>query len=196
MMKYKIDPIPNTLGKVNKRIFSLPFRCLVVGTSGCGKTTLLYNLIKEWGIPFHSLYIFSKSIEQDAYNELKKAFDKLADKENAEIAYFYSNCEGLISVECEPNSLVVYDDCVNEQQQHIIKDYFSRGHHKNISCIYLTQSYTKIDRQLIRNNINFLCVFRALNTQKIFMTNMLVLISHSMSLKCSVIRVGARIMAF
>lgn len=81
MMKYKIDPIPNILGKVNKRIFPLPFRCLIVGTSGCGNTTLLYNLItKEWGIPFHSLYIFSKSIEQDAYKEFKKAYDKLGDR--------------------------------------------------------------------------------------------------------------------
>ena len=161
-MKYKTELIPNILGKLNKRIFPSPFRCLIVGTSGCGKTTLLYNLItKEWGIYFHSLYIFSKSIEQDAYKELKKVYDKLMDKEDAEVAYFYSNCEDLISVdECEPSSLVVFDDCVNIRQQHFIKDYFVRGRHKNISCIYLTQSYTKIDRQLIRNNINFLCVFR------------------------------------
>jgi GTPase SAR1 family protein len=161
-MKYNTDPIPNILGNVNKNIFPLPFRCLIVGTSGCGKTALLYNLItKEWGIPFHSLYNFSKSIEQDAYKELKKAYEKLSDKEDAEIAYFYDNTEDLISVdECEPNSLIVFYDCVNIRQQHFIKDYFVRGRHKNISCIYLTQSYTKIDRQLIRKNINFLCVFR------------------------------------
>jgi len=103
----------------------------------CGKTTLLYNLItEEWGIPFHSLYIFSKSIEQDAYKEFKKAYYKLGDKDDEEIAHFYSNCEDLISVnECEPNSLVVLEDCVNERQQLIIKDYFSRGHHKNIYCV-------------------------------------------------------------
>ena len=56
--------------------------------------------------------------------------------------------------------MVVFDDCVNKQQQCIIKDYFSRERHKNISCVYLTQSYTKVDRQLIRENINFLCVFK------------------------------------
>jgi ABC-type lipoprotein export system ATPase subunit len=51
---------------------------LIVGTSGCGKTTLLYNLIvKEWGIPFHYLYVFSKSIDQSIYQELKKDYDKL-----------------------------------------------------------------------------------------------------------------------
>jgi len=125
-MKYKIDPIPNIINKAKKRIFPLPLRCLIVGISGCGKTTLLYNLIiKEWGIPFHYLYIFSKSLEQDIYQNLKKAYEKLSVKEDREIAYFLNNCEELIlNDECEPNSLVVFDDCINVQQQQIIKDYF------------------------------------------------------------------------
>ena len=133
-----------------------------MGTSGCGKTTLLFNLIlKEWVIPFLHLYMFTKSLEQNAYQNLKKTYEKLSFQENTEIAHFYSNCEDLISVdECEPNSPVVFIDCVNEQQQLIIKDYFSRGRHKNISCVYLTQSYIKVDRQLIRENVNFLCVFK------------------------------------
>ena len=132
-----------------------------MGASGCGKTTLLYNLlIKNWGIPFQYLYISSKSLEQHIYQELKAEYEKLSAVEDAEIAYFFNSCEELISVdECEPNSLVVFADCVNLQQQHVIKDYFVRGSHKNISCIYLTQSYTKVDRQLIRNNIKFLCIF-------------------------------------
>ena len=58
-MKYKIDQTPDTINKVAKSIFPLPFGCMIVGTSGCGKTTLLYNLlVKEWGIPFHYLYNF------------------------------------------------------------------------------------------------------------------------------------------
>ena len=46
-MKYKIDPAPDTINKVPESIFPLPFRCtrMIVETSGCGKTTLLYNLI-------------------------------------------------------------------------------------------------------------------------------------------------------
>ena len=78
MSKYKIDPIPNIINKVDKNIFLLPLRCMIVGTSGCGKTTLLYNLItKKWGIPFHYLYVFSKSLDQDIYRKLKKIYGKL-----------------------------------------------------------------------------------------------------------------------
>ena len=53
----------------------------------------------------------------------KKIYEKLSVKEDAEIAYFFDNCEDLISFdECESNSLVVFDDCFNTQQQHVIKD--------------------------------------------------------------------------
>ena len=78
-----------------------------------------------------------------------------------EITYFFNNSEELISAnECEPHSLFVFYDCVNVQQQQIIKAYFVRGRHKNISCFYLTLPCTKVNRQLIRNNINILCVFK------------------------------------
>ena len=91
-----------------------------------------------------------------------------------EIAYFFNNCEDLIPVnECEPDSLVVFGDCANEQQQYIIKDYFSRERHKNISCVCLIQSYTKVDRQLIRENINFYAYLnKVLSTREKVLMNM------------------------
>jgi predicted AAA+ superfamily ATPase len=99
MMKHKIDPIPDIINKINKRIFPLPLRCLIVGTSDCGKTTLRYNLIvKKWGIPFYYLYIFSKSLDQKVYQILKKDYDKLSAEEDTEIAHFFGSCEELISV--------------------------------------------------------------------------------------------------
>ena len=145
----------------NKRFFPLPLRCLIVGNSGSGKTTLLYHLIVEnWGIPFYHLYIFSKSLDQPMYQNLKENYAKLLSLENIEIAYFFDKCEDLIAVdECKNNSLVIFDDCVNIREQGIIKDYFVRGRHKNISCIYLSQNFTKVDTQLIRENINFLILF-------------------------------------
>jgi len=82
-------------------------------------------IAKEWGIPYHSLYIFSRSIEEEVYKDLKKVYDKLSVEESEEIAHFYNNCEDIIPVdECEPNSLIIFDDCINMRQQYIIKEYF------------------------------------------------------------------------
>jgi predicted AAA+ superfamily ATPase len=72
-MKYKTDPIPDIINKINKKKFPSPLRCLIVGTSGCGKTTLLYNLIiKNWGIPFHYLYIFFKIFRATYISRIKE----------------------------------------------------------------------------------------------------------------------------
>ena len=80
------------------------------------------------GYTFPFFAQFFKIYRARCLQGIKKAHDKVSYKEDAEIAHFYNNCEDLISVdECEPNSLVVFDDCVNIRQQHFTKDYFVRG---------------------------------------------------------------------
>lgn len=138
-----------------------PLRCLIVGSSGCGKTNLLLNLIYNHnGVLFKNLYVFSKSIEQPAYIELRKKYMDVEKKLNKTIAYFYNNCDDIPPLEeCRKNSLVVFDDCLMEKQD-VIKDYFIRGRHRKLSCVYLSQSYGRVDMQVIRNNLNLLCVFK------------------------------------
>ena len=145
----------------NSKLLPRPARALIVGSSGSGKTNLLLNLIyKDAGIKFKHLYVFSKSIEQEAYVELRNHYERIESKSGKIIAHFFNNCEDLISLDdCPENSLVVFDDCLMEEQTKI-KDYFIRGRHKNISCVYLSQSYGKVDMQVIRNNVNLLCIFR------------------------------------
>lgn len=46
------------------------------------------------------------------------------------------------------------------EEQIKIKDYFIRGCHKNITCMYLNQSYSCVDMQVIHNNVNVLCMCR------------------------------------
>lgn len=137
-----------------------PIRALLIGSSGSGKTNLLLNLINQPnGIKFKNLFIFSKSIDQPAYFNLRSDYENIEKIKGIKIAYFFNNCDDLINLdECPENSLVVFDDCLMDKQNKI-KDYFIRSRHKNISCVYLSQSLTKIDVQVIRNNINFICIF-------------------------------------
>lgn len=161
--KIIIKPIPllKQLIIKNNSILPEPLRCLILGTSGCGKTTLLYNILRErWGLSHKYLIVYTKTPEQDFYIHLKMSFDYLSEELGYKIANFYDDCENMETVEsCNEDTLVVFDDCVNSKDQNIIKDYFSRGRHRNISCIYLSQSLTKIDRQLIRTNLNCLFIF-------------------------------------
>lgn len=140
-----------------KSLFELPSRVLIIGPSGCGKTNLLYNLIINYWIPYLNLYIFTKNIEQPVYKKIKKIFDDIPS-----INTHFSNDEIISVDDCEPNSLVIFDDFLKEKQDMII-EYFIRSRSKNISVIYLTQSYTSVDIKTIRNNLNVLIVFNQSN---------------------------------
>lgn len=169
-VNYSISSVPFETHHKNKSMFPNPIRCLIIGSSGSGKTTLLWNLItKDW-LPFKNLYIFTKSLEQVVYQKLKEIYQKIELSEGVKIAHFFGNCEEIISVDdCSSNSLIIFDDCILEKQQPI-KSYFTRGRHKNISCIYLSQCYVMVDLQVIRNNLNFICMFSQNNhyTRKIY----------------------------
>jgi hypothetical protein len=79
-----------------------------------------------------------------------------------EIGYYTfnnSNDTILDPSEAKQNSIFIFDDVICEQQDPI-RAYFSMGRHKNISSFYLAQTYSRIPKQLIRDNANFLILFK------------------------------------
>ena len=64
------------LGKrCNHPLLPKGIRGLIIGTSGCGKTALLINLLLRPGwIDYNNINIFCKSLFQPEYHILKKAF--------------------------------------------------------------------------------------------------------------------------
>ena len=70
----------NTLENITKQ-FNHPLlpkyiRSLVVGKSGCGKATVLINLLLQSGwLDCNNLNIFGKSLFQSEYPIIKKAFE-------------------------------------------------------------------------------------------------------------------------
>lgn len=132
-------------------------RCLICGCSNSGKTTaLLSMLLSNNGIRFENVYLFSKSLAQPKYLMLKLCCNSPG------VEYHeFSNVEDVTRPEdMKPNSIVIFDDIMAGTTFTPIKDFFSRGRHKNLDCFLLSQTYSSIPKQLIRDNSNLVILYK------------------------------------
>src|ERR1043165_6865298 len=71
-----------TLKRHNNPLLPSSIRGLIVGKSGCGKTTLLHNLLVRTGwLDYDNLQVFGRSLFQPEYRILEKAFREKLPKE-------------------------------------------------------------------------------------------------------------------
>ena len=60
----------------NNPLLPRNLRGLVIGKSGCGKTTVIFNLLLQPGwLDYNNLYVFGKSLHQQEYNVLRKGLE-------------------------------------------------------------------------------------------------------------------------
>lgn len=132
-------------------------RCIVSGPSNCGKTNVVFNLITSPnGVRFNNLYIFSKSLQQPKYQLLRRIISLIPDVN----LYEYDDNEKVMQPnEAKPHSVFIFDDISCENHQ-TIRNYFAMGRHYQIDSIYIGQTYSKIPKQLIRDNVNLLILFK------------------------------------
>lgn len=141
----------------NGKLLPNTMRCIISGPSNCGKTNIVFNLItKPNGLTFKNIYIFSKSLNQPKYLLLEKI---LSDVPDVSLYKFDASSEIIEPNGAEPYSVFIFDDvsCENHDR---IRTYFSMGRHNHIDSIYIGQTYSKIPKQLIRDNVNFLIAFK------------------------------------
>lgn len=132
-------------------------RCIICGPSNCGKTNVMLSLLlHENGLKFHNLYLYSKTTFQPKYRFLSEVMKRVP-----EINFYeFENDHEIISPnEALPNSVFIFDDIACENQTNV-RNYFCMGRHKQIDCFYLSQTYSKIPKQLLRDNVNLLIIFK------------------------------------
>ena len=168
-------------------------RGLIVGSSNCGKTTLILNLLLNPGwLDYNHLYVFGKSLHQKEYQILRKGLEAGLSKE--QLANFFKNQDAIKSPiealdeyilsggaanggikaeffdDCklipdpgalndQEKNLMIFDDCILEKQSKA-QSYYKRGRHSSCDSFYISQNYFKLDRQTIRENSNFIILFR------------------------------------
>lgn len=152
------DPKTNT--KIRKRhgeLLPSNIRGLIVGPSNCGKTNAMITLLKSAnGLHFENIYIYSKSLYQPKYEYLRKVMTLI---KGMGYHTFSNNSDVIPPEDSKPNSVFIFDDVACGKQDNI-RSYFCMGRHNNVDSFYLCQTYAHIPKHLIRDNANFIIVFR------------------------------------
>src|SRR5882724_6733806 len=151
-----------------------PFRLLICGSSGCGKTNLLMNLIYNY-LYYNKIYIYAKDLTESKYQTLQDFFEEVNEimkdetGEDFQVAIFSSSKDDIVNVDDlnkEYQNLIIFDDFVTESDQHLIIDLFIRSRKKNCSLIYLTQSYFSTPKD-IRLQCNYFIFYNISNEREL-----------------------------
>ena len=133
-----------------------PAKILIVGSSTCGKTYFVRQLLKIH--PFdHKIekiyYYFMQN--QPLYRDIKK--------ENPGIHFIHGLPTNFPSHKNEP-TLVILDDMINEMTdgKKIVDLFIRDSHHKNITCILISQNlfFNHKQYRLLSLQANYLILFR------------------------------------
>ena len=131
-----------------------PFRILIIGPSGLGKTNTLLHLINNLH-PIDKICLYAKDIHEPKYeyliNKREQVRIKNLDDPKAFIEYSYDVDDALDDINNynknrDKKVLIVFDDMIadieyNKNFKRIIKELFYRARKINISIVFITQSY-------------------------------------------------------
>ena len=146
-----------------------PYKILIIGGSGSGKTNTLLNLTNEQK-DIDKIYLYAKDLSEPRYEYLIK------NRENGGIKHLndskafiewsntmndvYENIDNY-NLNRKRKVLIVFDDMIadimtNKKFQSIIKELFIRCRKLNISLVFITQSYFSVPKDVRLNSTHYL----------------------------------------
>ena len=138
-----------------------PYRILIIGGSGSGKTNALLNLIENQP-DIDKIYLYAKDPYEAKYQYLinkregvginhfndPKAFIEYSN----DMQDVYKNIDEY-NTDKERKILIVFDNMIadminNKKLNSIVTELFIRGRKLNISLVFITQSYLKVPKDV------------------------------------------------
>ena len=168
-----LDSITNENNKEHNEKWSYipdhPYRILIIGGSGSGKTNALINLINGQN-DIDKIYLYARDLSEPKYEYLIKKREDVGIKHLNDINTFIecsSTMDDVYKNFHDYNSrrrrkiLIVFDDIIadimdNNKVQSIIKELFIRGRKLNISLVFITQSYFSVSKDVRLNSAHYL----------------------------------------
>jgi hypothetical protein len=158
---YQLDEVKKHSSKSHNPNFNLhhlelPFRMLVVASSGGGKTNFVCNLLKlfcKGNGTFDEIIIFCKSKQEPLYEYLEEA-----SKGSIVVTEDLSKLPPINDLENNTQKLYIFDDLVLDKNP-FINEYWIRGRKKSVSLIYLTQSFYNTPK-ILRQNCRYFALLK------------------------------------
>ena len=154
---YKMLNLDNIVS--NKKKSSLedndwPFRMLIIGPPGSGKTNTLLHLINNLH-PIAKIYLYAKDIHEPKYEYFINKRQQVGIKNLNDPHVFIEYSDDMNDVLDNINNynknsdkkvLIVFDDMIADIEYHknfkrVITELFYRAHKINVSIVFITQSY-------------------------------------------------------
>ena len=145
-----------------------PYRILIIGGSGSGKTNALLNLINNQP-DIDNIYLYARYPYETKYQYLINKREKVGlnhfDDTKAFMEYsidmqdVYKNIEDYNPIK-KRKILIVFDDMIadminNKKLNPVVTELFIRGRKLNISIVFIMQSYFKVPKDVRLNFTHF-----------------------------------------
>jgi len=160
-----------------------PCNYAMVGKKGCGKTTLLLNLLERkespWYRHFDLIFLVSPTASRD--DKMRELVEDIGDQyydtlDNDVLADIMGRIDDHTAEyqkkkkKSKPAYCIIYDDCI-----HLIRGKNSRlmdllatqNRHRNVTNIYLLQKWNSFLPTLIRSNLDLITFFRTDNKKEL-----------------------------
>lgn len=154
---YKLKPLVK---------IDLPFRALLLGASGSGKTNLVLQLIKSINA-FSKIVLIAKNLDEPLYKHLITTVREVERVNKERILLASSSLADLPAVNDfnpKENTFVIIDDfiCESPKDLKVVEELWIRGRKNSVSMAFLSQSYFDTPKK-IRRNSNYIMIKKIYN---------------------------------